>query len=84
MALTLERMLLESIIINDNIKITVTRLDSSRVKLSIDAPPEVAINREEVFNRIIDQKPQPEQPAAQRSIVRRLLSRKQVGKVLQD
>ena len=35
MALTLERMLFESIIINDNIKITVTRLDSSRVKLSI-------------------------------------------------
>ncbi|MAI33363.1 MULTISPECIES: carbon storage regulator [Marinobacter] len=84
MALTLERMLFESIIINDNIKITVTRLDSSRVKLSIDAPPEVAINREEVFNRIIDQKPQPEQPAARRSIVRRLLSRKQVGKILQD
>ena len=43
MALTLERMLFESIIINDNIKITVTRLDSSRVKLSIDAPPEVAL-----------------------------------------
>lgn len=84
MALTLERMLFESIIINDNIKITVTRLDSSRVKLSIDAPPEVAINREEVFNRIIDQKPQPEQPAARRSIVRRLLSRKQIGKILQD
>jgi carbon storage regulator len=84
MALTLERMLFESIIINDNIKITVTRLDSSRVKLSIDAPPEVAINREEVFNRIIDQRPQPEQPAARRSIVRRLLSRKQVGKILQD
>ena len=84
MALTLERMLFESILINDNIKITVTRLDSSRVKLSIDAPPEVAINREEVFNRIIDQKPQPEQPAARRSIVRRLLSRKQVGKILQD
>ena len=75
MALTLERMLFESIIINDNIKITVTRLDSSRVKLSIDAPPEVAINREEVFNRIIDQSPQPERPAARRSIVRRLFSK---------
>ena len=75
MALTLERMLFESIIINDNIKITVTRLDSSRVRLSIDAPPEVAINREEVFNRIIDQRPQPERSAARRSIVRRLLSK---------
>jgi carbon storage regulator len=80
MALTLERMLFESIIINDNIKITVTRLDSSRVKLSIDAPPEVAINREEVFNRIIDQSPQPERPAARRSIVRRLFSRSEEGK----
>ncbi len=75
MALTLERMLFESIIINDNIKITVTRLDSSRVKLSIDAPPEVAINREEVFNRIIDQRPPSERPSARRSIVRRLLSK---------
>lgn len=75
MALTLERMLFESIIINDNIKITVTRLDSLRVKLSIDAPPEVAINREEVFNRIIDQRPQSERPSARRSIVRRLLSK---------
>lgn len=82
MALTLERMLFESIIINDNIKITVTRLDSSRVKLSIDAPPEVAINREEVFNRIIDQKFQPEQAAAKRSIVRKLLSRTKGGKTL--
>lgn len=75
MALILERMLFESIIINDNIKITVTRLDSSRVRLSIDAPPEVAINREEVFNRIINQQPQPEKPAIQRSIIRRLVSK---------
>lgn len=69
MALTLERTLFQSIIINDNIKITVTRLDGYRVKLTIDAPPEVAINREEVFNRIIDP------PAPRRAIVRRLLSK---------
>lgn len=75
MALTLERTLFQSVIINDNIKITVTRLDGYRVKLTIDAPPEIAINREEVFNRIIEQRPLPESPAPRRSIVRRLLSK---------
>lgn len=49
MALTLERLLNESIIIGDDIKIKVVMVSGRRVKLSIEAPPEVPVNREEVY-----------------------------------
>jgi carbon storage regulator len=42
----------ESIVIGDNIKITVVDVRGDQVKLGIDAPREISIHREEVYNEI--------------------------------
>lgn len=42
----------ESIIINNNVKVTVLNIQGGQVKIGIDAPKEVAVHREEVFLRI--------------------------------
>ena len=49
--LVLSRKDRESIIINDNIRVTVLRIDGNQVKLGIDAPPEVSVDREEIHFR---------------------------------
>tara|TARA_R110000868_G_scaffold171657_1_gene407353 strand:- start:477 stop:644 length:168 start_codon:yes stop_codon:yes gene_type:complete len=50
--LILTRQLNEAIIIAGNIRVTVVRIDGNRVKLAIDAPSDVSVNREEVEERI--------------------------------
>lgn len=50
--LVLTRKLGESIRIGDNIIIKVVDLDSRHVKLGIDAPKTVSVNREEIYERI--------------------------------
>jgi len=42
----------ESIIINDNIEIIVTEISGNRVRLGIDAPKDVVINRKEIHEEI--------------------------------
>jgi carbon storage regulator len=50
--LVLTRRLGETIIIADNIRITVVDIEGRQVKIGIDAPKEVSIFREEVYERI--------------------------------
>jgi len=50
--LVLTRRLGESINIGDNIKITVVDIDGKQVKIGIEAPREIAVYREEVYERI--------------------------------
>jgi carbon storage regulator len=50
--LVLTRKLGESIRISDNIIVKVVDLDSRHVKLGIDAPKAVSVNREEIYERI--------------------------------
>ena len=50
--LVLARRLDESIQIGDNIKITVVELQNGKVRLGIDAPPDVQIVRSELLTRM--------------------------------
>ncbi|MBC8556033.1 MAG: carbon storage regulator CsrA [Candidatus Brocadiales bacterium] len=53
--LILTRRLGESIIIEDNIKITVIDINKQQIKLGIDAPRHITINREEVAKKVEDE-----------------------------
>jgi len=48
----LTRKLGESIIIEDNIKVTVVDINNQQIKLGIDAPKHITINREEVAKKV--------------------------------
>ncbi len=50
--LVLTRRLGESINIGDEIKITVVDIDGKQVKIGIEAPRDISIFREEVYERI--------------------------------
>jgi carbon storage regulator len=50
--LILTRKLGESIIIEDNIKITVIDINKQQIKLGIDAPKHITINREEISEKV--------------------------------
>jgi len=52
--LILTRRLGESIIIEDNIKVTVIDINKQQIKLGIDAPKHITINREEVAKKVND------------------------------
>ncbi len=53
--LVLTRKLGEIIRIGDDIKITLLEVRSGQVKLGIEAPPEIQVHREEIYNRIQEQ-----------------------------
>lgn len=53
--LVLTRKVGESINIGDNIKITIINIDSGQVRLGIEAPKNVIVHREEIYNKIIDE-----------------------------
>lgn len=53
--LVLSRKKGESIIINDNIEITILGIDGDQVKLGIEAPKNVDIYRKEVYLNIQDE-----------------------------
>ncbi len=50
--LYLSRKLGESIVINDNIEITVVEVRGKSVKLGINFPPDVTVLRRELFDKI--------------------------------
>lgn len=50
--LILTRKIGESIRIGDSIAIKVVELDNRHVKLGIDAPRNISVNREEIYERI--------------------------------
>ncbi len=45
----------EGIIIGDNIKITVIEVKGGGIRIGIDAPAELKIHRQEVYDRIIQE-----------------------------
>lgn len=44
----------ESIVIGNNIRVTVLAASSSSIKLGFEAPPDVSIYREELHRQIVD------------------------------
>ena len=53
--LVLSRKKNESIIINDNITVTVVEIRGDKVRLGIEAPKEVTVHRQEVYDAIQNQ-----------------------------
>lgn len=50
--LILTRRINETLVINDNIKVTVLGIKGPQVRIGIDAPKEVVVHREEIHDRI--------------------------------
>lgn len=52
--LVLARKVFESILIGENIKVTVVRIDSNSVRIGIEAPPDVVVLRKELADGCSD------------------------------
>ncbi|MCP4723550.1 MAG: carbon storage regulator CsrA [bacterium] len=53
--LILTRKVGESINIGNDIKVTVVSLEGGQVRLGIEAPRDVIVHREEIFNKILEE-----------------------------
>lgn len=54
--LILTRNMNQSIIVNGDTKITVVGMNRGQVRLAIEAPPEVVVDREEIHQRKLEEK----------------------------
>jgi len=46
----------ESVMIGNNIKVTILRIEGRNIRIGFEAPDDIIVHREEVFNRINEEK----------------------------
>jgi carbon storage regulator len=56
--LILTRKIDESVIVGDDVKITVLGVKGGQVRLGIDAPKHISVHRQEIYDRIQDESPE--------------------------
>lgn len=56
--LVLSRRLGETLIIGDDVKVTVLGISGNQVRVGIAAPKEISVHREEVYHRILSEQEQ--------------------------
>ena len=56
--LLLTRRVGETLMIGDNISVTVLGVKGNQVRIGVNAPKDVSIHREEIYQRILDEKEQ--------------------------
>ena len=54
--LILTRRVGEKLVIGENVVITVLGVKGNQIRIGIDAPPEVDVHREEIFQRILKER----------------------------
>jgi len=56
----------ESVTIGDEVRITVLSISGKQVRIGIEAPSDIAVHREEIYNKIAgEQKPEPSSDLAE-------------------
>ena len=54
--LILTRRVGERLVIGENLTVTVLGVKGNQIRIGIDAPPEVQVHREEIFQRIVQER----------------------------